>query len=316
MRSSYAGPPRPKDPIVVSTESKPSLLSGSTADTFNQWEKCGYPDDSLGAFDPYFGGEKGFILFKDEVEPDDKHHLPAADDDRTYSPKLTDYLHRRAVVSGVGGFFLVLGLIFLVIILPALTFSPKVDTPLGVHNHTKTDPWAFVNNNTHPLLKNVRRGLIDPDTPSSAMTRKSALDGSTLHLVFSDEFNDDGRTFYEGDDPYWTAPNIWYGATKDLEWYDPAAVTTRDGTLQLRIDEFWNHDLRYRSGMLNSWNQFCFKGGVFEVSVSLAAPAGVPGYVQCFFSLTPFISPEISELPSLVCRGRHIELDRTFHVCN
>jgi len=29
--------------------------------------------------------------------------------------------------------------------------------------------------------------------------------------------------------------------------------------------------------MLNSWNQLCFKGGVFEVSVSLAGPAGIPG---------------------------------------
>jgi beta-glucanase (GH16 family) len=29
--------------------------------------------------------------------------------------------------------------------------------------------------------------------------------------------------------------------------------------------------------MLNSWNQICFKGGVFEVSVSLPGPAGVHG---------------------------------------
>ena len=186
---------------------------------------------------------------------------------------------------------MIIGLVFLVIILPALTFSPY--HPLGSHNHTDTESWAFVNK-THSLLKNVRSSLIDPDTPAGAKTRKSALDDSTLHLVFSDEFNEDGRTFYEGDDPYWTAPNIWYGATNDLEWYDPAAVTTRDGTLQLRMDEFWNHDLQYRSGMLNSWNQLCFKGGVFEVSVSLAGPGGVPGYVQCYFSLNPlFFPPEL-----------------------
>jgi beta-glucanase (GH16 family) len=29
--------------------------------------------------------------------------------------------------------------------------------------------------------------------------------------------------------------------------------------------------------MLNIWNQLCFKGGDFEVSASLAGPAGVPG---------------------------------------
>lgn len=33
-----------------------------------------------------------------------------------------------------------------------------------------------------PLLKNIRTGLIDPDTPSSAMTKKS-VDGTTLKLV-------------------------------------------------------------------------------------------------------------------------------------
>jgi beta-glucanase (GH16 family) len=74
-----------------------------------------------------------------------------------------------------------------------------------------------------------------------------------------------------------TAANIWYGATQDMEWYDPDAVTTGNGTLQLRLDEFPNHNLQYRSGMLNSWNQMCFKGGVFEVSISLAGPSGVPG---------------------------------------
>jgi beta-glucanase (GH16 family) len=67
-----------------------------------------------------------------------------------------------------------------------------------------------------PLLTNLRRGLIDPDTPQSAMTRTSA-DGSKQVLVFSDEFNTDGRTFYDGDDPYFEAVDIWYGATQDLE---------------------------------------------------------------------------------------------------
>lgn len=34
---------------------------------------------------------------------------------------------------------------------------------------------------------------------------------------FSDEFNTDGRTFYPGDDPYFTAVDIWYGVTQDNE---------------------------------------------------------------------------------------------------
>lgn len=67
-----------------------------------------------------------------------------------------------------------------------------------------------------PLLTNLRSGLIDPDTPSSAMSRISA-DGSKQVLVFSDEFNTDGRTFYDGDDAFFQAVDIWYGATQDLE---------------------------------------------------------------------------------------------------
>jgi beta-glucanase (GH16 family) len=62
-----------------------------------------------------------------------------------------------------------------------------------------------------------------------------------------------------------------------MEWYDPDAITTEEGTLQLRMDSFFSHGLPFRSGMLNSWNQLCFKVGVFEVSASLAGPAGIPG---------------------------------------
>lgn len=51
------------------------------------------------------------------------------------------------------------------------------------------------------------------------MSRKSTFNGEALNLVFSDEFNNNNRTFYPGDDPFWTAPNIWYGATQDMEWY-------------------------------------------------------------------------------------------------
>jgi hypothetical protein len=65
-------------------------------------------------------------------------------------------------------------------------------------------------------LKGIRKGLIDPDTPQSAMTRKD-VNGKTQTLAFSDEFNDAGRTFYPGDDPYFVGMDFWYGVTMDLE---------------------------------------------------------------------------------------------------
>ena len=37
-----------------------------------------------------------------------------------------------------------------------------------------------------------------------------------MQLVFSDEFNVDGRSFYPGDDPYWEAVDLHYWPTGDL----------------------------------------------------------------------------------------------------
>lgn len=61
------------------------------------------------------------------------------------------------------------------------------------------------------------RGLIDVDTPKDAYTKQSYMSGDTLELVFSDEFNVEGRSFYAGDDPYWEAPNLHYWGTVSAE---------------------------------------------------------------------------------------------------
>lgn len=51
------------------------------------------------------------------------------------------------------------------------------------------------------------RHLIDPETPSTAQTWQSSS-GDAYNLVFSDEFNTQGRTFWPGDDPYWEAVDM------------------------------------------------------------------------------------------------------------
>ncbi|KAG7086517.1 hypothetical protein E1B28_002469 [Marasmius oreades] len=138
---------------------------------------------------------------------------------------------------------------------------------------------------------NAVRDLVDRDTPESAKTRKG-FDGEDYVLVFSDEFEQPGRTFYPGDDPYFEAMDLWYGVTADLEWYDPQQVTTRDGALVITMDSAdWktagstpgstapftpaeNHNLTYRSGMLQTWNKLCFTSGYIEVSVILPGKDG------------------------------------------
>lgn len=135
-----------------------------------------------------------------------------------------------------------------------------------------------------PLLSNLRQSVIDPDTPDSVKTRKGD-NGKQQTLVFSDEFNKPGRTFYDEDDPYFQAMDFWYGVTMDLEWYDPDAVTTEGGTLNLKFDAFQNHNLNYRSGMIQSWNKLCFKGGYLEASISLPGRGDTIGFWPGFWSM-------------------------------
>ncbi|EEB90334.1 hypothetical protein MPER_11470, partial [Moniliophthora perniciosa FA553] len=139
-----------------------------------------------------------------------------------------------------------------------------------------------------PILNGVRE-LVDKDTPEDVKVR-TGFDGETYDLVFSDEFERPGRTFYPGDDPFFEAVDIWYGVTQDLEWYDPQQVSTRDGAMVITMDSAdtvqphltpgstapfttdENHNLTYRSGMIQTWNKLCFTSGYIEVAVKLPAP--------------------------------------------
>jgi len=51
-----------------------------------------------------------------------------------------------------------------------------------------------------------------------------------------------------------------------------------------------NHGLDYRSGMLQTWNKFCFTTGYIEVSVTFPGPdQNTQGYVSFFFFLVLYI---------------------------
>ncbi|KDQ52324.1 glycoside hydrolase family 16 protein [Jaapia argillacea MUCL 33604] len=110
--------------------------------------------------------------------------------------------------------------------------------------------------------------LVDRDTPASVQSR-TGFDGFEYELVFSDEFNVDGRQFYPGDDPFWEAVNLRDGSTSDEAWYDPGQITTANGSLRITMDNIPTNGLPFKSGMLQSWNKFCFTGGYIEVSLSL-----------------------------------------------
>eukprot|EP00614_Pseudopedinella_elastica_P019462 CAMPEP_0172653532 /NCGR_PEP_ID=MMETSP1068-20121228/243875_1 /TAXON_ID=35684 /ORGANISM="Pseudopedinella elastica, Strain CCMP716" /LENGTH=512 /DNA_ID=CAMNT_0013467967 /DNA_START=98 /DNA_END=1636 /DNA_ORIENTATION=- len=120
---------------------------------------------------------------------------------------------------------------------------------------------------------------IDPATPLQSVS--SSLNAAeTFHLVFSDEFNEDGRTFSDGQDPKWKAVHQPMG---DLQFYNssPEWVSTSQGSLRMKSERkeaewlAWSNEdaalvkntRDFTSSMLEGWNRFCFTGGIIEARV-------------------------------------------------
>ncbi|KAH8924045.1 glycoside hydrolase family 16 protein [Atractiella rhizophila] len=168
---------------------------------------------------------------------------------------------------------LVCGLLALFIIWPIFDFYFRIDTvndTLGGFGPGGTNASGQVGEVAG------WSGLIDKDTPASALSWTSPVRGDTLNLVWSDEFEVDGRTFYPGDDPFFEAVDLHYWATADLEWYHPDAVRTRNGKMEITMSQEPINGLNWKSGMVQTWNKFCFTGGYIEVNVSL--PGRPVGY--------------------------------------
>lgn len=218
---------------------------------------------SLSALDgPYALPLDISLLATDGPDDDDYLHDPT-DEERSGKRSHTVSGHAAYLVSprGLGNLgcmaLLVFGLVMLFAGYPII--SSQVDdhatTWLGAYN------IGGVNGSGQVPDVIGQFGLIDPDTPQDAYTHTSFETGKAWELVFSDEFNTDGRSFYDGDDPYWTAEDIHYAVTNNLEWYDPRAITTENGALKITLSQDRNHNLNYTGGMMNTWNKFCFTGG-------------------------------------------------------
>ncbi|KAG6896971.1 hypothetical protein C0992_004973 [Termitomyces sp. T32_za158] len=102
---------------------------------------------------------------------------------------------------------------------------------------------------------------IDPTTPQEAWIRRSQ-NGVLYHLVFSDEFNADGRSFYEDHDPFWEAVND--------QRHENGLVTTQNGYLVLDPRLARGPGSRtgvQMGGLLKQRTSSCLDGGFVEVSV-------------------------------------------------
>ncbi|KAJ6495846.1 glycoside hydrolase family 16 protein [Mycena vulgaris] len=207
----------------------------------------------------------------------------------TTKPEADDFLHdprsekKGRVTKGLSRrALMIIGcLVVFVILLIVGGVLAYVLTRQNKNKDSTNAPASSALNNAN--LPNISSwSLIDLSTPKDAYTIPSYHDPSkSMKLVFSDEFETDGRSFYPGDDPYWEAADLHYWQTGDLEWYDPSAVTTKNGALELtlsKVDDIsLNYNLSYRSGMISSWNKFCFTGGILVSSVTLPGTTNVLG---------------------------------------
>lgn len=214
-----------------------------------------------------FGGYPAlsFPLHIDEKEPDDYLHNPDPIADAAYDKNRFWYdlktMDRRALGGALGVLFLLLAGVVVFVLLPVLFYS-------GATTPYHPEVYEVLSHYKYPLSSSIRTSLVDPDTPDDALYKENK-DGEKWKLVFSDEFNAEGRTFYDGDDQFFQGVDIWYSGTQDLEWYDPDAITTANGTMILTLDAYKSHNLFYRSGMLQSWNKLCFTQGMILISAQL-----------------------------------------------
>ncbi|KIK63034.1 glycoside hydrolase family 16 protein [Collybiopsis luxurians FD-317 M1] len=214
-------------------------------------------------------------------EPDDDLHNPDPRRDRLYD--------NRFAVSGRG--IANIGCILLLIsVLLGLFAGYPVASYFTTKSLSTNGGYNLGGVNASGQVPDIGNfGLIDQDTPEDAYYLTSYTDGSTEYqLVFSDEFNTDGRSFWSSDDPYWEAVDLHYWQTNDLEWYSPEAITTKDGYLQITLSEkdaASNHNLDYQGGMMSTWNKFCFTGGLVLASVRLPGSHKVSGLWPALWTL-------------------------------
>ncbi|KAJ7045525.1 beta-glucan synthesis-associated [Mycena alexandri] len=198
-----------------------------------------------------------------------------------------DELHRPEVITGIerGGhalsvrgatnlgclLILVAGILALFIGYPVLSFRSELRQTSGAFNLGGRNGSGQV-----PGIPG-NWGLIDAETPEEAYSKSSWVGDEEMLLVFSDEFNTDGRSFYPGDDPYWEAVDLHYWETNNIEWYDPAAITTSNGSLEITLQPKQTHNLNFQGAMPFSRNKFCFTGGLIEVNVRLPGTDNILG---------------------------------------
>jgi hypothetical protein len=137
-------------------------------------------------------------MWDKDLDPDDALDNPDSRANFNFT-----FFSARGWLNGGAIFLLIVALITLFIGYPLILHLTHLPPPISGFNLGGINASGQI-----PVLPGLP-SLIDVDTPKSVLTRTGS-DGNQYDLVFSDEFNTDGRTFYPGDDPYWEAVDLYY----------------------------------------------------------------------------------------------------------
>jgi hypothetical protein len=147
-----------------------------------------------------------------------------------------------------------------------------------------------------PISTTVPPSQVPSGSPSAFPT----FTPRAFQLVFSDEFNVANRSFEDGADPRWTAMNKNDYTNDALHYYSPKNARTNDkGELVITseaadteivgFDDVMKKKTRvtkhFKSAMMQSWNKFCFTGGIIEARVTLPGKSNIGGLWPAFWLL-------------------------------
>lgn len=229
----------------------------------------------------FFSNPYSWDTMDGKEEPDDDLHDPNAPVDDHHGGFFGGKVGKRGVLNIGVLAIIAIGLVMLFGGYPIISyFQRRHEGTKGGYNIGGVNASGQI-----ASIPGFRSSLIDPDTPQDAYSRLSPDGTKNMKLVFSDEFNTDGRSFYPGDDPFWEASDLHYWATNNYEWYSPEAITTSDGALRITLDQVETNNLNFRGGFLSSWNKFCFTGGYLVASVQLPGAPRVAGLWPAFWTM-------------------------------
>lgn len=186
-------------------------------------------------------------------DPNSYNHVGPEEDDFLHDPTDPDLLGGKKQAGIYRSMLTMRGaanvgcMSILVLGLVALFMGYPLATALKAH-HNRDEFVGYALTNASGQIPDTLRGPIDRDTPEDAYWSTSMETGKKWKLIFSDEFTQDGRTFYPGDDPYWEAHDLHYWPTNNKEWYDPKMITTRNGSLIVTLSNEKSHGLNYTGG--------------------------------------------------------------------